>query len=508
MAIKKGTNNNDILVGTESADQLLGYGGDDHLHGGGGNDTLNGGAGDDTFYGDAGADTMNGGDGSDSYTVDNVGDVVVETTNPKNQNDTVYTYIDNYKLGNNLESLTLSGTTITGTGNSLNNGLYGNEFDNVLSGLSGNDILYGNGGNDTLSGGLGNDVLDGGTGADRLIGGAGRDNYWVYDATNVVVETTISSLASELDTLYSTVANYTLPANVENMTLIALADTWLNSKALNATGNAGNNVLMGNESANRLSGLDGNDSLDGGLAADTLEGGAGRDTLNGGVGADSMLGGAGNDYYRVDNRYDGVSEKLNEGVDTVESWIANYTLGDNVENMVLLQDNWQINNITQNAVGNSAANLLRGNDAVNYLSGKDGNDVLLGAGGNDTLVGGLGNDTLKGSSYWEEDVFVFNTALNALTNLDQIVDFSDSKTIQLDSKIFTALNPTTGVTAGMLISGEGVTHAVDGNDFLIYNSTTGAVYYDADGNGTVSQPIQFIGMGAGLNLLASDFTVI
>ncbi|MHA7066931.1 calcium-binding protein, partial [Azospirillum argentinense] len=68
--------------------------------------------------------------------------------------------------------------------------------------------------------------------------------------------------------------------------------------------------------------------------ADLLVGGEGDDTLDGGAGADTLIGGTGNDVYRVDNAGDVVVELAGEGADTVYSSI-NYTLGDNVEALVL-----------------------------------------------------------------------------------------------------------------------------------------------------------------------------
>ena len=80
------------------------------LYDGVGNDTLNGGT---------GADTLIGGVGNDSYYVDDVGDIVTEAAN--DGTDTVYSTVT-YTLANNVENLTLQGTTaINGTGNALNN---------------------------------------------------------------------------------------------------------------------------------------------------------------------------------------------------------------------------------------------------------------------------------------------------------------------------------------------------------------------------------------------------
>ncbi|WP_246723285.1 M10 family metallopeptidase, partial [Rhizobium etli] len=90
----------------------------------------------------------------------------------------------------------------------------------------------------------------------------------------------------------------------------------------NVQAGSGNDKITGNEANNTLWGNAGNDSLDGG---------AGADTLIGGVGSDWMVGGAGNDLYVVDDSFDFAIESANQGTDTVQTALAGYTLGNNVE---------------------------------------------------------------------------------------------------------------------------------------------------------------------------------
>jgi VCBS repeat-containing protein len=322
------------------------------LAGGAGNDTITGGDGNDWLLGGAGADAMSGGAGGDTYSVDNANDVVVETADPltgsplTNGVDVVESSAS-YTLADNVENLTLVGSgAIAGTGNAQDNLITGNNADNALYGMDGNDTLTGNAGNDTL---------DGGAGADTLLGGTGNDTYVLDNLGDTVTENS----GQGTDTVIAPF-DYTLGANVENLTLAE-------GTALNATGNELNNVINGNSNDN------------------TLTGNAGNDWLNGGIGADTMLGGTDDDTYIVDNAGDLVVENAAEGIDTVKSSII-YTLTDNAENLTLTGA------ATIDGTGNVLDNVITGNDANNTLTGLEGNDTLDGRGGADTLIGGTGND--------------------------------------------------------------------------------------------------------------------
>ena len=166
--------------GGKSADHLSGSDGADTMKGAGGNDLLEGGSGNDSLVGGTGADTMHGGAGDDVYRVDDPGDVVSEESRgpgiDDGGNDRVISTVS-FTLGNFIEALTLTGSaTIDGTGNDLQNNIYGNGADNVLTGNGGNDKLKGGAGDDTLIGGTGNDWLQGGTGHDHFVFSAAAQN--------------------------------------------------------------------------------------------------------------------------------------------------------------------------------------------------------------------------------------------------------------------------------------------------------------------------------------------
>ncbi len=246
-----------LVVGDDLANSLTGAAAASVLRGMGGNDMLTAHAGADTLDGGTGADHMTGGAGNDLYYVDNAGDVVVEAAD--GGVDKVISSVS-YTLAAWVENLELTGSAgLSGTGNASNNVIIGNSGANTLIGLSGND------------------TLDGGLGADILKGGTGNDIYIVERSTDQVIE-----LASEgTDTVRSSVS-WTLGANVENLELGGIADSY-------GIGNELANRITGNAGANTLKGMAGDDVIIGGDGADTINGGTGYDVLTGGAGADTFV---------------------------------------------------------------------------------------------------------------------------------------------------------------------------------------------------------------------------
>jgi trimeric autotransporter adhesin len=479
-----GTANADTLNGGAGNDTLSGLAGNDTLNGGAGNDILDGGAGNDVMTGGSGNDTyvvdslsdavteafneggdlvqssvtytlaanvenltltgttaingtgneldnvltgntgvnvLTGGAGNDTYVV-GTGDSTVEVAG--GGVDTVQSAVT-WTLGNEVENLTLTGTTaINGTGNTLNNVLTGNSAANTLSGGTGADTMLGGLGNDTyvvdntadvvtenlnegtdlvqssvsytlaanvenltltgttainatgnalvniLTGNSGNNTLDGGAGIDTMVGGAGNDIYYVDNVGDITTE----AAAAGTDTVIASI-NWTLATDLENLTLSGTAN-------INATGNAVANVLTGN---------------------------AGDNVLSGGAGADTMIGGLGNDTYVVDVATDIVTEGLNAGTDTVQSSVT-LTLGANVENLTLTATT------AINGTGNALDNVLTGGSGVNVLTGGAGNDTyVVGAGDTTIEAASAGTDTVQSAIAWTLATNVENLTLTGTT---------------------------------------------------------------------------------------------
>ncbi|MBP6365887.1 MAG: VCBS repeat-containing protein [Nitrosomonas sp.] len=322
--------------------------------------------------------------------------------------------------------------------------LIGSDFD---------DNLIGNFKDNVLNGEDGNDTLNGRDGADNMIGGLGNDTFFVDHVDDVVHE-----YANQGIDQVSSSITYTLPTNVENLTLTGLL-------AINGIGNDLANKLVGNSAANLLNGGDGNDTLDGK------------------AGADTMTGRMGYDSYVVDNVDDSVVEYSKEGTDSINSSVT-YTLPANVENLTL------IGGAAINGTGNDMANNIVGNSVNNQLDGGIGSDILNGGAGNDILTGGAGYDVFR---------FTAGGIADTITDFDVVTD-----TIQLENSVFAALT-----TSGVLADDQFIVgaKALDANDFIVYNKVTGILLYDADGNGGGAAARIAI-IGADLSLTNADIVVI
>ena len=467
--IATGAAGRDLLSGIEN---LLGGAGNDSLLGDGLANRLLGGNGNDTLDGGAGADIMWGGNGDDVFIVGD-GDVVQEASGEGIDLILLRRALINLN-GRHVEHLTgdLAGQAFVITGNALSNILTGGNLADTLDGGAshdtliggaGNDTLFGNTANDWLDGGADADTLDGGTGSDGLLGGSGNDQLnGGADADTLSGGSGNDILigGTGLDWLsYSELtATQAVTVNLASGRVTGAAGSDTLSEIENAIGGAGHDSLVGDSLANRLSG---------GVGNDRLSGGDGNDTLDGGDGADIMWGGNGDDVFIVGDG-DAFAEAAEQGTDLILLRRAAISLsGQHVEN------------VTGDLAGQAFS--ITGNTLANMLTGGALADTLNGNLGNDTLAGGLGNDSLIGGSGYDQ--FIFNTALSE-TNIDNLYQYSATHdTILLENAIFTALGRAGRLAAGAFNLG---TVATDADDRIIYNTDTGALFYDADGVGGVA----------------------
>ena len=461
-----GNAGNDTITGSSYVDNLQGGVGNDNLVGGSGNDVISGGSGNNSLSGGAGIDTI-------SYSLEK-SDISV-----------------------NLLILDEQDTGVS--------------FDKI-SGIEG---VIGGLGNDTLIGDDFNNNIDGNKGSDIMIGGLGNDKYYVDSLTDIVIE----DQNEGSDTVISS-TSYVLPDNVERL-------EFTGSFSSSAVGNGLDNIIVGNAGSNFINGRDGIDtvsfeksnkaisvSLVSGIATgdgtdtlknvenivgsifnDFLNGDARSNVINGSSGADSMDGAGGSDIYIVAATADhGVAEIKDTGATGIDevrftSTTANTTLtlyaGDvGIETAVI-------------GTGTAAEAVTTGVTALKIdasalttgitLIGNAGANTLTGGSGDDRLQGGAGNDLLKGGN--GIDSFIFDRSPNGTSNKDTIADFvSGTDKLVFSKAVFTGLSSADlgGLTTDAFWSGAGVNTAHDATDRFIYNTTTGALWYDADGTGSAA----------------------
>jgi serralysin len=130
----------------------------------------------------------------------------------------------------------------------------------------------------------------------------------------------------------------------------------------------------------------------------------------------------------------------------------------------------------------------------------------------ENAIGGYGSDTITGNQSVNvltggggADIFRFDAAL-ASTNWDTLRDFTViDDTIQLENSIFIKLTAT-GVLAADNFKSSTNGAAVEADDYILYNSNTGVLYYDADGSGAAAAT-QFATLTGLPTLTSADFVV-
>jgi Ca2+-binding RTX toxin-like protein len=405
---------------------------------------------------------------------------------------------------------------------------------NAIYGLGGNDTIYGNGGND---------FIDGGVGADIMRGNAGNDTYVVDNVRDITRE----AAGQGIDTVQASL-NWTLSADVENLTLIGAANINGTGNALNntITGNAGNNTLYGGLGYDIIVGgagddmivVDGSGRVYGGIGADTIavntvhgvlaayggegndfiysvypqnslvdgvfvfDGGDGNDLLRGTPSKDVLYGGNGNDRIQSGDEYD----KLYGGAgdDVLEIYESGlfaeggiYDGGDGIDTL-RLGTGGTVNLATETVAGPLAnaffgienldgsifADVLTGNALANVIQGGGATDLLTGGGGADRFVFSSVSDFVKLSG--------------DTLDYDNIADFSSAQGDKIDISVLTG----TYVFSGASAAGGG-TRSVSAN----FSQPSGGwtINLDSDGNGTTDQTIFVHDTAHALNFTKVDF---
>jgi len=358
--------------------------------------------------------------------------------------------------------------------------------------------LFGNGFNQVITGNTGADALNGGGGQDTLVGGAGSDVY-VIDSTNSQ-NVTIIELASDDATGPFTAANPQTLDRVNASVSFDLAATnvsyvpsaggtattaggiidieqivGIGSGDISLTGNGGRQLIVGTTGNNLLNGD--NDTLTGTVMTGTAAG-------------DTMQGLAGNDSYRVYSQNDVALERDGEGTDIV--FAGTGVAGSTTGNSYVLYAGQSIEGLTAANQSSTVGMLLSGNELAQSagIIGTNGNDTIWGLGGNDVLTGRGGSD-------------IFGFAEIGAGNADTITDFNPGDFIGLSTVAFGSVGA--GLASDEFVVG---TQALDGNDYIIYNQSTGQIFYDADGNGTGSTAILFAQVTPNTALGFNDFVVL
>jgi Ca2+-binding RTX toxin-like protein len=524
--IIRGGSGSETINGGDGADRLFGNDGNDIIAGVNGNDIITGGGGEDSLSDGAGVDTVSGGAGNDIVSISGLeagdsyaGDADFDTlqfnffgTTTTDFSVATITGFETFKTSNyalgfehvalmrgaqflqfsridfsdqsqskisfrmaDAGALNLAGKTLAF------NKLYLNDAGQSVSligalGPTGGVFLgallpevVGGAGADTINGlNIAGKSFraSGGGGADTMIargsvvefdGGSGNDTL-----------TGNAALAGDVASFASALAGVSV-----NLGLTTRQDTK----------GAGLDLLTGFEG---LKGSNFNDLLIGTAGANSLDGGAGSDWLAGLAGADAYFGGDGEDTVDYSLSNAGVFVEINNtGSGQFVAAVGGHAAGDTAFSIERL-------------IGSSFADTLKGGFRSNVLNGGAGADNIYGGLGSDILTGGAGVDR-----------FFFDTALNATTNRDTIVDFNvadDFLILQNNGVgLFTALSAGFLSAAAFASNATGI--ATSAAHRILYNTTNGDLSYDADGSGAAFEAIRFVRLFNKPALTAGDIFV-
>jgi Ca2+-binding RTX toxin-like protein len=553
-----------IIAGSPGDDRLTAAAGDDTINGAAGNDTLSGGRGANRLIGGDGNDeligandTLDGGFGDDVYWVGRDGVILSDPGGV----DTVVAIDSDWTLGAGLENLRFSfadfgGAPLTGIGNELNNTIHGGEFGGTLRGMGGNDLLvayprgasratdmHGGDGDDTLEAGTSDDASFGDAGNDLLIaapygnnsltGGSGADRFLFDEAP--ADATGVDTIADFLSATDKIVLDGNAYANSGPSGTFAAGDARFWSSGTGTAHDADDRVIYNTSNGQLWYDADGTGSggaqliatlpqgqsgetpanlaasdiaiingstppppppdegevINGTSGNDTLSGTDGNDTINGLGGNDLLLAGStgGADVFDGGTGFDSIEFRERATSAVVVDFVAGTISGGSSGTISFAN--------VERVLGGNFDDILTGNAASQNLTGRHGADTLWGAGGVDTLWGGGDGNT-----------FIFRETGTA--NADSIRDWASGlDTLVLDNAAMSALGAEGDFVAGdaRFAWGSGFTSGRDASDRVVFDTSTGRLYYDADGSGSgAAQLIATVQSGA--TVAATDIVVI
>ena len=467
-----GNGGDDVLIAGDGNDavwgdddfMVLSFQGDDNIDAGAGNDTVYGGGGNDFITGGDGQDILIGSEGDDELW-GQAGDDWLKGDMPE-------------------ESERFKGEHVFGTTTDLNVDVL---KQNLANGTverytadptypGGSDSLMGGDGHDTLMGGRGDDTLDGGQGSDTFVFNKGdgidmiRDD--AFDAVSVDTLQLGEGLLASETVLIKDEQNLYVGWNDGDMVVVwdqfKPASQTMIERMVFADGTVWDREWLFAKSLGAKMGSNAADTLLGGATDDVLMGAGGNDDIVGGKGNDTLLGGDGND--KLDD--DGYAVKQGYGDDLLD--------------------------------GGRGDDTLFGGDGFDTLKGDSGQDVLQGESSDDELRGGEGDDTLYGGT--GADRFVFD-GLSSTGRGDVIVDFKSSEGDKLvfDHGFFKALEGMTTLSDHVRSY---TASSVGGDDYIVYDNTTGNLYYDPTGLNNASAVLIANLQNKPLTMAANAFAVI
>ncbi|MCC5639939.1 cadherin-like domain-containing protein [Nostoc sp. CHAB 5844] len=224
---------------------------------------------------------------------------------------------------------------------------------------------------------------------------------------------------------------------------------------LTATATVNLTVTLG---SNQINGTNGNNILIGTSRIDVIRGLGGNDIITGLGNNDVIYGGDGND--------------------AIDGSAGNDSL-----------------------YGENGNDILMGGDGNDTLDGGAGDDMLVGGAGNDKLIGGLGRDILAGGD-GRDSFYLTNTRTG---NFDTIIDFVSGIDNLVVSQSEFGLNQALGTLNSSLFRLG--TSATAASDRFIYDRSTGRLFFDQDGIGSVAK-VQIAQLSNRPTLANTDFTVI